>query len=161
MQHTLDTQALRRTLGQFATGITVVTTLDAAGQPCGLTVNSFNAVSLEPPLVVWSLSAQASLREAFEHCAFYAVNVLSAEQQDVSQRFASKQADRFAGLEWDAGIGGVPLLRNCCAHFQLRNTQRHEGGDHLMFISAVEAFERFEKAPLIYFSGAYRRLAEV
>lgn len=154
-----DTLAFRRTLGMFATGITVLTTRAADGSPVGLTVNSFNAVSLSPPLVVWSLSRHLAQREAFERCEYYAVNVLAADQEALSRRFASKDADRFAGLAWDEGIDGTPLLRNCCAHFEVRNGVRHEGGDHLVFVNEVVRFERFERNPLLYFAGAYRHIA--
>ena len=153
------TRAFRRALGMFATGITVVTTRDAAGHPVGLTVNSFNSVSLDPPLIVWSLSRQFTQREAFEHCNHYAINVLSADQESLSKLFAGKAKDRFAGLEWDVGTHDVPLLRGCCAHFEVRNDVRHEGGDHLLFIGEVLRFDRAEKAPLLYFEGAYRTLA--
>jgi 3-hydroxy-9,10-secoandrosta-1,3,5(10)-triene-9,17-dione monooxygenase reductase component len=124
-----------------------------------LTANSFNAVSLDPPLIVWSVSRHLAQREAFEHCQHYAVNVLAADQENLSRLFASKSADPFAGLSWEEGIDGVPLLHNCCAHFQVRNTVRHPGGDHLVFISEVIRFERFEHDPLLYFGGAYRHMA--
>ena len=145
----------------FATGITVLTTRGADGLPVGLTVNSFNAVSLDPPLIVWSLSRHLAQREAFEQCQHYAVNVLAADQESVSRHFASKMPDRFEGLTWDEGMDGNPLLQNCCAHFEVRNGVRHEGGDHLVFLSEVLRFERFERDPLLYFSGAYRHLASL
>ncbi|MDB5801702.1 MAG: flavin reductase [Rhodocyclales bacterium] len=143
----------------FATGITVMTTRAADGTPVGLTVNSFNAVSLDPPLIVWSLSRHLAQRDAFEQCKHYAVNVLSADQESVSRRFASKTPDHFSGLTWDEGIDGIPLLHGCCAHFEVRNGVRHEGGDHLLFLGEVVRFQRFERDPLLYFGGAYRRLA--
>jgi 3-hydroxy-9,10-secoandrosta-1,3,5(10)-triene-9,17-dione monooxygenase reductase component len=154
-----DTKAFRKALGMFATGITVMTTRAADGSPVGLTVNSFNAVSLDPPLIVWSLSRHLAQREAFEHCQHYAVNVLAADQENLSRLFASKGHDLFSGLDWEEGIDGVPLLANCCAHFQVRNAVRHEGGDHLVFLSEVSRFERFERDPLLYFGGAYRHMA--
>lgn len=148
----------RNSLGMFATGITVVTTRTPAGVPIGLTVNSFNSVSLEPPLIVWSLSNDLPSRPLFEGCEYYAINVLAEDQAELSQRFASRAEDKFIGLEFDTGAGGVPLLRGCCARFQCRNTVRHEGGDHVVFISEVVDFDRAERAPLIYFGGAYRQL---
>lgn len=154
-----DTQAFRRALGMFATGITVMTTRAANGSPVGLTVNSFNAVSLDPPLIVWSLSRHLAQRPAFETCAHYAVNVLAADQEIYSRLFASKSADPFAALQYDEGIDGVPLLRGCCAHFEVRNGVRHEGGDHLLFLSEVFRFERFARDPLLYFGGSYRHIA--
>ena len=149
----------RNALGMFATGITVVSTRTPAGAPIGLTVNSFNSVSLDPPLIVWSLAKELPSRDLFEGCEYYAINVLAEDQTELSQRFASRAGERFAGLEIDEGEGGVPLLRGCCARFVCRNSVRHEGGDHLVFISEVLSFDSSPRAPLLYFGGAYRRLA--
>ena len=149
----------RNALGLFATGITVVSTRTPAGVPIGLTVNSFNSVSLDPPLIVWSLAKDLPGRALFEGCEHYAINVLAEDQAELSQRFASRAGERFAGLEIDEGPAGVPLLRGCCARFVCRNSVRHEGGDHLVFISEVLSFDYAECAPLLYFGGAYRRLA--
>lgn len=153
------TRRFRDALGTFATGITVVTMRTPAGEPIGLTVNSFNSVSLEPPLIVWSLTSNLPSTPLFENAEYYAINVLAEDQEALSQRFASRAGERFVGLEFDEGIGGAPLLRGCCARFECRNTVRHPGGDHVVFISEVLAFDRSERAPLIYFGGAYRRLA--
>ncbi len=150
----------RNALGMFATGITVVTTRAASGQAVGLTVNSFNSVSLEPPLIVWSLSNHLPCRPAFEASEYYAINVLGEDQIELSQRFARRDEDRFRGLEFDEGIGGVPLLRDVCARFECRNTIRHDGGDHRVYIGEVLSFARTERAPLIYFGGAYRQLRD-
>lgn len=149
----------RDALGMFATGITVVTSRTPAGEPIGLTVNSFNSVSLDPPLIVWSLSNDLPNRSLFEACEYYAINVLAEDQADLSQRFAGRMGDKFAGLEIEHGPDGVPLLKGCCARFVCRNTVRHAGGDHVVFISEVVNFDRDERAPLLYFSGSYRRLA--
>ena len=149
----------RNALGMFATGITVVTTRTPAGEPIGLTVNSFNSVSLDPPLIVWSLANELPSRALFEGCEYYAINVLAEDQADLSQRFASRLGEKFTGLEFDSGIGDVPLLAGCCACFQCRNTVRHAGGDHVVFISEVVDFDRAEEgSPLLYFGGAYRQL---
>lgn len=149
----------RNSLGMFATGITVVTTRTPAGVPIGLTVNSFNSVSLDPPLIVWSLSNDLPSRGVFEGCEYYAINVLAEDQAELSQRFASRLDDKFAGLDFETGVGGIPLLKGCCARFECRNTVRHEGGDHLVFISEVLSFDREDRQPLLYFAGGYRRLA--
>ena len=140
----------RNALGMFATGITVVTTRTPSGEPIGLTVNSFNSVSLDPPLIVWSLACDLPSKPLFEACEYYAINVLAEDQADLSQRFASRLGERFVGLEIDEGQQGVPLLKGCCARFVCRNVQRHEGGDHIVFISEVVGFEREERAPLGY-----------
>lgn len=153
------TRELRNALGCFATGITVITTRDAEGQPVGLTVNSFNSVSLDPPLVVWSLGLQTKVRPVFEACAHYAINVLAEDQIHLSHRFASRDPDKFAGLHITDGIDGVPLLDGCCARFECRNTVRHPGGDHLVFLSEVMRFGASERPPLVFHAGHYRRLA--
>ena len=149
----------RNALGMFATGITVVTMRTPTGELIGLTVNSFNSVSLDPPLVVWSLSSNLPSLKLFEECEYYAINVLAADQEAVSQRFASRMGDRFAGLGFDHGLGGAPLLHGCCARFECRNTTRHAGGDHVVFISEVVRFDRTPSEPLIYFGGSYRHLS--
>lgn len=149
----------RNALGMFATGITVVTMRTPTGELIGLTVNSFNSVSLDPPLVVWSLSSNLPSLKLFEECEYYAINVLAADQEAVSQRFASRMGDRFAGLGFDHGMGGAPLLHGCCARFECRNTTRHAGGDHVVFISEVVRFDRTPSEPLIYFGGSYRHLS--
>jgi len=159
LTHQDFTRAFRDTLGMFATGIAVVTTRAPSGEAIGLTVNSFNSVSLDPPLIVWSLARHLQSLAVFEACEYYAVNVLADDQQHLSQLFATRSDDKFAGLEIDDGLYGVPLLRGCCARFECRNTVRHEGGDHLVFISEVVRFDREDRAPLIFHSGAYRRLA--
>lgn len=154
-----DSTTFRRTLGMFATGIAVVTARARDGKPIGLTISSFNSVSLEPPLIVWSLANNSTLREELENCSHYAVNVLAENQQDISNLFASKAEDRFANLTWEDGLGGAPVLEGCCAVFEVRNTQRYPGGDHVIFIGEVERCDKAEHAPLVFFSGKYRQLA--
>jgi flavin reductase (DIM6/NTAB) family NADH-FMN oxidoreductase RutF len=154
-----DPRAFRNALGTFATGIAVVTTRGPDGVAQGLTVNSFNSVSLDPPLIVWSLAKHLPVRPAFEACEHYAVNILAEDQQWLSQRFASREADKFAGVAVEPGLGDVPLLLGCCARFECRNTQRHLGGDHIVFLSEVLRFDRDDRDPLLFHGGAYRRLA--
>ena len=156
-----QTRALRDALGMFATGVAVVTTRSPQGAPIGLTINSFNSVSLDPPLIVWSLAREQADLSIYEACEYYAVNILAADQVELSQRFASRLEDRFAGVEHDLGIGGIPLLRDGCARFECRNTLRHDGGDHLMFVSEVVAFECTPRLPLVFFGGMYRALEEI
>lgn len=152
-------RALRDSMGMFATGITVVTVRAPDGKPFGLTVNSFNSVSLAPPLIVWSLASHLASVQAFSECEYYAINVLADDQEHLSQRFATRDIDKFAGLELRDGLGGAPLLDGCCAWFECRNTTRHDGGDHVMFVSEVVRHTREPRSPLIYFSGRYRQLA--
>ncbi len=157
----VDTRALRDALGAFATGVTVVTACSPAGEYVGLTVNSFNSVSLEPPLIVWSLSLDSPNLEVFRRASHYAVNVLALDQADLSQLFASSVGNRFAGLEVREGLGSAPLLKGCCAWFECRNEIRHPGGDHLVFIGYVERFSRAPGEPLIYHAGRYRALRDL
>ena len=156
-----DTRALRNAYGRFATGVTIVTALDADGQPVGLTVNSFSAVSLNPPLVLWCLDDASHNLDAFRRASHHAINVLSAGQVDLSNRFATWPVDRFAGLPWRAGRGGAPLLPGCCASFEVVNEVAHAGGDHTIFVGRVEKFsETTGLAPLLFHAGQYRELRE-
>ncbi len=157
-QQSFDTRSLRDALGSFATGITVVTARAADGQPVGVTVNSFASVSLDPPLVLWSLGMASPSLPAFESCSHFAVNVLAADQTEFSQRFAQSQGDRFATVDWQTGAGGTPLLPGCCAWFECRNEMRYPGGDHLILVGCVENFRREDKPPLIFHGGRYRTL---
>jgi len=157
--HEEFTRSFRDTLGMFTTGITVVTTRAPSGEPIGLTVNSFNSVSLDPPLIVWSLARHLPSVEVFENCEYYAVNVLAADQEDISNVFAARDDDKFAGLELEEGLYDVPLLPRCCARFECRNTSRYPGGDHVLFVSEVVRFDREERPPLVFHAGSYRRLA--
>jgi 3-hydroxy-9,10-secoandrosta-1,3,5(10)-triene-9,17-dione monooxygenase reductase component len=155
----LDSQSLRRVLGSFATGVTVITTRDAQGRSVGLTVNSFNTVSLDPPLVLWSLRLQAGSMAVFRDAGHWAVHVLAHDQQALSERFSRRgDEDRFAGLSLGRGHGGVPLLAGCAAVLQCRAVQQHAGGDHLIFIGEVLECAHRPVDPLIFHAGQYAHL---
>lgn len=155
-----DTRALRNALGRFVTGIAIVTAIDPDGHPIGLTVNSFSAVSLQPALVLWCLDNSSHNLEAFRKASHHAINILSADQQDLSNRFATWPVDRFAGLPWQAGAGGAPLFPACCASFEVANETAYLAGDHTIFIGRVEKFsETPDLAPLLFHAGQYRHLA--
>ena len=158
VQFSFDSRALRDALGEFATGVAVVTTRDADGAPVGVTINSFASVSLEPPLVLWSLGLQSPTRQAFESCRHFAINILGADQVEHSVRFSQNLADRFAGVEFDLGVGEVPLLRGCSAWFECRNEIRYPGGDHVILVGYVENVRRDAKLPLVFHGGRYREL---
>ena len=146
----------RSTLGNFATGITVITALSPEGEPIGVTISSFNSVSLDPPLILWSLSLNSPNIESFSRASHYAVNVLSADQQHISDGFASRKSDRFAGLTFSRGLSDVPLLDGCCAWFECTNEAHYPGGDHLIFVGHVERFAQGEaESPLIFHNGRY------
>ncbi len=152
-----DRTAFRTALGRFVTGVTVVTAVAETGEPVGLTANSFNSVSLDPPLVLWSLSRRSASLPVFERASHFAVNVLSVEQKALSDRFARRDVDRFRGVSWHPGAGGAPVLAGCAAVFECRCEQRFEGGDHVIFLGHVERFDHEERTPLAFHAGAYAR----
>ena len=150
---------LRTALGRFATGVTVVTAIDPDGHPIGLTVNSFAAVSLTPPLVLWSLHNDSHNFPAFKAVRHYCVNVLAVDQEDISNRFATWPIDRFANLAWQPGLGGAPVLAGCCAWFEVANQSQVPAGDHHTFFGLIERYTTdLERLPLIFHGGKYARL---
>ena len=151
---------LRQALGRFVTGVTIVTCRDEQGTPVGLTANSFNALSLTPPLVLWSLRQASSTIEAFTSASHFAINVLSAGQVDLSRRFARPLSAKFDAGEWTDGQGGAPLLAGCVAVFECRRRSHHATGDHVLFIGEVERIGGTADTPLVYHAGQYRTLSE-
>lgn len=150
-----DTRAFRRALGNFATGVTVVTAAGPGGRKVGVTANSFNSVSLDPALVLWSIDKRSSSHEVFEEATHFAVNVLAADQIDLSNNFARPKEDRFAGIEYQQGAGGAPLFIDCSARFQCEKFEQLDGGDHWILVGKVVAFDDFGRSPLLYHQGAY------
>jgi flavin reductase (DIM6/NTAB) family NADH-FMN oxidoreductase RutF len=149
-------QEFRAALGMFATGVTIVTARTADGKVVGLTANSFNSVSLTPPLVLWSLSRAAASMPAFSTGSHYAINVLAADQMPLAERFATKGADRWSGVTFDEGLGGAPLLHGAAATFECFNRSRYEEGDHVIFVGEVErCAHRFGASPLLFHGGRY------
>ncbi len=128
---------LRDALGEFATGVTVIATRTPDGGCTGFTANSFNSVSLDPPLVVWSLNRRASQLPAFERTACYSINVLTHAQQALAERFAEPRGNGFAGVAFRPGPGGAPLLDDCSAWFECRQHSVTPAGDHVLFIGEV------------------------
>ena len=146
----------RAALGMFATGVTIVTARGADGTLVGLTANSFNSVSLSPPLVLWSLARRAGSMPAFRAGSHYAINILAAEQHALAERFASKVGDRFAGVAWQEGTAGAPLIEGAAAVFECFNRSRYEEGDHVIFVGEVErCTHRAGAQPLIFHGGRY------
>ena len=153
-----DPQAFRDALGSFVTGVTIVTARDEAGRPYGLTANSFNSVSLDPPMVLWSLSLRSGSLPVFRDADNWAVHVLAADQQAMSDRFARPGDGKFAGVEDVDGPEGAPLLAGYAARFGCRARFEYEGGDHAIFLGEVVDFDRREADPLIYHGGRYGRV---
>lgn len=146
----------RTALGCFATGVTIVTARAQDGSLIGLTANSFNSVSLDPPLVLWSLSGMAASLEAFRAGSHYAIHVLAASQHDLAQRFSTRGSDRFAGLEVSLSANGVPLIAGCLAVFECFNRSRYEEGDHVIFVGEVERCAcSMDLPPLLFHAGRF------
>ena len=150
-----DPKDFRQALGMFATGVTIVTARAPDGTPVGITANSFNSVSLHPPMVLWSLARNARSLGAFEAADQWNVHVLSNEQEALSNRFARVGEDKFGGVVLDAAVTDAPLLPGCSARFQCRTAFRYDGGDHVIFVGEVLAYDRSERPPLLYVTGAY------
>lgn len=157
---TFDPRQFRQALGAFTTGVTIVTTRGPDGQDYGLTANSFNSVSIDPPMVLWSLNKDSSSAHAFTGSAHFAVHILATDQEHLSNRFAKSGSDKFAGLTPARGPDDIPLLDGCSARFQCRTTYQYEGGDHIILVGEVLAFDRFETPPLVFQGGGYRRLMQ-
>lgn len=151
----IDPNQFRAALGAFATGVTVITARDPDGAYVGITANSFNSVSLDPPLVLWSLDRSSRSLAAFQRASHFAVNVLAADQVSLSKHFARPIDDKFAGLPFECGAGDAPLLGGCAARFQCRKTFEYEGGDHLIFVGEVIAFNDSGRSALVYHKGRY------
>lgn len=156
-----DPRKFRNALGQFATGVTVVTALDQDGNGVGMTANSFSSVSLDPMLVLWSVAKSSNAFQVFNRVDRFAIHVLHAGQQQVSNQFASKVPDRFAGIACGEGQGGVPLLKDYSALFQCETEHRYEGGDHIILVGRVVDFDFKPKSPLIFHAGRYADLPQV
>ena len=154
-------RSIREAFSQFATGITVVTTLDKSGQPIGLTANSFASVSLEPPLVSWCVDKSSTRFHEFADAEYFTISVLTAEQEDISNLFAKRSWDEsvFNDVEWYEGHHGVPQIPNVSARFHCKTAHLYEGGDHLIIIGAVEDYSSDPQAPLLFSQGEYRTLS--
>lgn len=146
----------RTALGMFATGVTIVTARTAEGEFVGLTANSFNSVSLAPPLVLWSLARAAASLSAFSTGSHYAINILGADQKNLAKRFAAKGVDRFADVKFVEGVGGAPLLAGAAATFECFNRSRYFEGDHVIFVGEVErCSHRAGASPLLFHGGKF------
>jgi len=154
----LDPKQFRQALGAFTTGVTIVTTCGPDGKDYGLTANSFNSVSMNPPMVLWSINRDASSAPAFTGSGHFAVHILATDQESLSNSFARSGADKFAGLSLERGPGNIPLLSGCSARFQCKTSYQYEGGDHIILVGEVLAFDRYDSAPLVFHGGGYRSL---
>lgn len=151
----LDLREFRNALATFATGVTIITARGAQGEPVGITANSFNSVSLDPPMVLWSLAKASHSRTAFDATVLWAVHILSADQDELSNRFAKSGANKFSGIELEAGMGNLPLLKGCAARLQCKTSFKREAGDHVIFVGEVIDFDRCDLPPLVFQAGSY------
>ena len=156
---TLDPDSFRSVLGRFASGITVVTTLDGEGRDVGMTVSAFASVSLHPPLISVCVDHEASMFHALRHAERFGVNILSSEQEALSRRFADiESTHRFDGLGYERGESGVVLLEDALAHLECLRVAQHDAGDHTLFIGEVERVSAQDARPLLYYRGGYAQL---
>lgn len=151
----IDSKAFRRALGNFATGVTIITTRGTDGTNIGVTASSFNSLSMDPPLILWSSIKETPSCKVFESATHFAVNILASDQMHMSNHFARQQEDKFDGVEWEAGIGGAPLFPNCAGRFQCESYEKLDGGDHWIFVGKVVAFDDFGRSPLCFHQGSY------
>jgi flavin reductase (DIM6/NTAB) family NADH-FMN oxidoreductase RutF len=156
----MDSKELRRVMGHFATGVTIVTTRDVGGNPFGLTANAFASLSLEPPLVLVCVDKAAQCYSCFAGSGHFAVNVLAEHQEDVSRRFATKGVSKFEGLPWHVGGHGLALIDGALGHIECRVAYSYDGGDHTIYVGEVLHADGFEGRPLLFYKGKYHRLPE-
>lgn len=155
MSH-FDSKQLRNVLGHYPTGVTIITAMDTAGSPFGMTANSFASVSLDPPLILWSVGAEGSGHDIFVEAEHFCVHFLSQEQEDLSSLFADKQENRFENIDWSPGKLGAPLLPGCMCRIQCTREAVYPGGDHSIILGkAVYIESTQEKKPLVFHQGQY------
>lgn len=150
-------KAFRHCLAQFATGVTIVTSAPE-GEPHGMTVNSFSSVSLEPPLILWSIRRDSAFLPRIKAAGRFAVNVLSNRQQALAQAFASRDSDKFTRVSWRRAPSGSPMLEGIVAWFDCRIEALYDGGDHLIVLGYVEAFDKLGGSPLLFAGGRFESL---
>lgn len=148
----------RRALSRFASGVTVVTLKDKDGNPHGITVSAFSSVSLEPPLILVCIDHEAGSHRAFHESKRFVVNILSEEQSDHSNRFASRIPDKFINIHHHEGLEGIPVLKDALVNLECRLVQDFVAGDHTIFIGEIEQAHVNEGNPLVYYQGDYRKL---
>lgn len=155
----IDPKEFRNAMGTFATGVTIVTTMSEDGQPIGLTANSFSSVSLDPPLLLFCLDKRSFSFAHFQNCKHFAVNVLSADQQDISSHFARPSVDKWNEVTYDVWGVGCPVFADALAVFECRTETIHEAGDHVIVVGHVEHFTyKAGGEPLLYYRGKYGRI---
>jgi 3-hydroxy-9,10-secoandrosta-1,3,5(10)-triene-9,17-dione monooxygenase reductase component len=156
----IDPGTLRDALGTFATGVAIATTIGDGGVPVGLTISSFNSVSLDPALVLWSLAKSAPSIGAFRNHGHFAINILAENQHGVCMQFARPSEDKFSGIPFRPGHAGVPLIDGSAAHFECSTHARYPGGDHEIFVGEVLQLSSSDHAPLVFHRGQFKSVVE-
>lgn len=154
-----STLAFRKALSIFPTGVTVVTAFSRSGEKTGITVNSFNSVSLNPQLILWSIDHDAPEFDVFATTDYFCINVLSEDQVNISTQFANPYHNKFQGIETLTGQDTLLSLKICAARFECKTWRRYEGGDHMIIVGEVLRFERSNKRPLLFVNGDYAKIA--
>jgi len=159
--NSLASETVRKAFGHFASGVTIVTAVSSDGSNVGMTVSSFNSVSLDPPMVLWSAGTQAPEYGSFAVCKKFAVHVLSETQAELSNRFATPDIDKFSGVEWQLSEHGLPVMSSCPMCLQCETVNCHDAGDHKILIGRViEADINSDEPPLLYYGSAYHHLGD-
>ena len=156
----IEKNELRRVMGHFATGVTVITSIRSSGEMHGLTANAFTSVSLIPPLLLVCIDKKAESYPCFDESKVFTVNVLAADQEALSRRFAVTGGDKFDGVSYKVGANGAPILDGALAFLECKVTQKIDGGDHTIYIGEIEQAETKEGKPLLFFRGGYRELGD-
>jgi len=156
----IEKNELRRVMGHFATGVTVITSLRASGELHGLTANAFSSVSLVPPLLLICVDKKAESYPCFEESKVFTVNILSAEQEALSRKFAVSGGNKFEGVSYRIGANGVPILDGSIAYLECRLSGSMDAGDHTVYLGEIEQAETHEAKPLMFFRGGYRELGD-
>ena len=156
----IEKNELRRVMGHFATGVTVITSIRTSGELHGLTANAFTSVSLIPPLLLVCIDKNAESYPCFDESRIFTVNVLAADQEAISRKFAVTGGDKFTGVSYRIGANGAPILDGALAYLECRVTEKIDGGDHTIYIGEIEQAETKEGKPLLFFRGGYRELGD-
>ncbi len=156
----IEKNELRRVMGHFATGVTVITSIRSSGEIHGLTANAFTSVSLIPPLLLVCIDKKAESYPCFDESKIFTVNVLAADQEALSRRFAVTGGDKFEGVSYKVGANGAPILDGALAFLECKVTQKIDGGDHTIYVGEIEQAETKEGKPLLFFRGGYRELGD-
>ena len=156
----IEKNELRRVMGHFATGVTVITTFSKEGKLHGLTANAVSSLSLDPPLLIICVDKKAESYASFEESGVFTVNILAADQEDLSRRFAVSGGEKFEGVAFRRGANGAPILNGSLAHLECKLYASYEGGDHTIYLGLIDEAETREIKPLLFFRGGYRELGD-